>query len=215
MIALISGAGALYASSTFTDGTTTLSTVPLDASGSASFTTSALAANDPGTTPNHPITATYNPTGSFAASSASLSQVVNGLPTTNTLTISPSSGTTSTTYTLTATLKSASSVSSAAPTGTVTFYISPTNGDPGIQIGTATLTNGIAKLTSSSLPVSSGFVYELYPGDSIYANSTSNSINVNITAAGPSTTTTTSSSTGRARWATVARCCCRCAMRSM
>jgi|GEM_PF-937068 len=64
----------------FTDGTTTLGTQLLSASGTATFATNALTAGI------HTITATYVPTGTFAGSSASLSQTVqSGYPTTTTV----------------------------------------------------------------------------------------------------------------------------------
>jgi|GEM_PF-6501179 len=56
---------------TFMDGTTTLGTASLNGSGVATFSTTALSAG------THTITATYNPTGFFAGSSGSVSQVVN------------------------------------------------------------------------------------------------------------------------------------------
>ena len=56
----------------FADGGTPLASVPVDATGTATFTTSALSGG------THPITATYGGTPAYATSNGSLDQVVNG-----------------------------------------------------------------------------------------------------------------------------------------
>jgi hypothetical protein len=68
------GAGGLGGSVLFMDGSTVLATVSLNSSGTASFTLSTLAVG------SHTITATYSGDAGDSASSASLSQVVNPVP---------------------------------------------------------------------------------------------------------------------------------------
>ncbi len=69
----------------FIDGTTILTTVPLDANGNATFTTGTL------TLGTHPITVAYAGNTNFApATSAVLNQVINNPPGTFTLTVTPS-----------------------------------------------------------------------------------------------------------------------------
>jgi hypothetical protein len=162
----------------FTDGATALGTQPLDAAGNAPLTTSALTAG------THPITATYVPTGSFAGSTASLIQTVNGLASNVTLSASPLTGTTATPITFTV-LVSSNSVSSSTPTGSVNFTKS--NG----TFGTAPIVNGVATFTTQ-LPVGVNIVSAAYTGDAAFNPATSNPVTITITAA-PSTLTLTSS----------------------
>jgi hypothetical protein len=70
------GAGGMAGSVVFMDGSTVLATVSLNSSGTASFTLSTLAAG------SHTITATYSGDANDSASSASMSQVVNPVPST-------------------------------------------------------------------------------------------------------------------------------------
>lgn len=67
----------------FLDGATPLSTQTVSSTGSSSFSTSSLAVG------SHNIIASYEPTGSFSASTASLTQVINGHATTTTLSCLP------------------------------------------------------------------------------------------------------------------------------
>ena len=160
---------------TFTDGNTLLQTVPLTASGGASFTTtSALPVGA-----NQTITATYVPTGFFAASSASLLQTVNSLLTTAVLTVSPpTTAASGTPVVLTATISPvvAPTGTIPVPTGTVTFY----NG--GTALGSpVALANGAASLTTSSLPIATDQLTCKYSGDSIYVGSPCNVVPIIIT----------------------------------
>src|SRR5579875_1245139 len=93
----------------FSEGGTPLGTAPVDTNGNASLTTSNLKANNLATGQSQEVIAAYTPTGTFAASSATLFQIVNGLPTVTSLTISPTTGTAATTFTMTATVAAASS----------------------------------------------------------------------------------------------------------
>ena len=177
---------------TFSDGATQLATVGLDINGSAQFTTSALTANDLGTTPYHQINASYVPTDNYTASSASLQQVVNGLPSSTTLIVTPTSGTTSTPFTLTATVASATPTSTTVPTGTVVFYTSAQTNITGNEVGYATLINGVATLTTSGFIGGSDYVVGIYFGDTIYASSTSNYFALTVAAPPPAITLTSS-----------------------
>ena len=102
---------------TFTDGTTFLSSQPLQSTGSATasaqFTTASLAAG------SHPITAIYNPTTGSSASSASLTQVVTGIATTAALSSSLNPAPFGQTVTLTASVSASTGTS--APVGTIRF----------------------------------------------------------------------------------------------
>jgi hypothetical protein len=173
---------------TFSDGATPLGTVGLDGNGMAQLTTSALTANDLGTTLYHQINATYLPTDNYTASSASLQQVVNGLPSATTLVVTPTSGTTSTSFTLTATVASATSASTAVPTGEVVFYSSAQTNITGNEIGYATLVNGVATLTTSGFLGGSDYIVGIYFGDTIYASSTSNYFTLTVAAPTPAVT---------------------------
>jgi len=125
----------------------------------------------------HNITATYIPTGSFAASSAICSEVVNALPTTSTLTASPTTSTYGSPVTLTATVLPAALPALSTPTGVVTFY----NGAS--VLGTGTLAGGVATLASVSLPGGSYNLTCLYGGSAIYATSNCNPVPVIVNAA--------------------------------
>ena len=115
----------------FTDGSAILGTATVSTAGAATFSTSALAIG------SHTITATYQPTGTFAAASTSLVQVVNGYSTATTLTCSPSSINISGTALLTAAVAS----SSGAPTGSIAFT------DNGTSLATQALLNGSTSFT--------------------------------------------------------------------
>jgi len=134
----------------------------------------------------HNITATYTPTGPFAASSATCSEVVNALPTTSVLTVTPATSTYGSQVALTATVSPATPPGPSTPTGIVTFY----NG--ALAIGTGTLAGGVANLAPSSLPGGSYNLTCMYSGSSIYATSNCNPVPVVIHAA-PTTLTLSSS----------------------
>ena len=93
----------------FLDGTNLLASQAVSTTGSAAFITSTLSVG------SHTITANYQPTGAFAAATASLSQLITGLPTATALTCLPSSIPIGGTAQLTASVTS--------PSGTPTGYI--------------------------------------------------------------------------------------------
>jgi hypothetical protein len=125
----------------------------------------------------HNIIATYAPTGSFSASSASCSEVVNTLPTTSVLTVTPATSTYGSSITLTAAVFPATPPGPSTPTGVVTFF----NGAS--AIGTGTLAGGVANLALSSLPGGNDLLTCIYSGSSIYATSNCNTVPVIVHAA--------------------------------
>ena len=126
----------------------------------------------------HNIVATYTPTGSFAASSASCSEVVSAFPTTSFLNVAPPTSTYGSPVTLTATVSPARVPNPGTPTdGVVTFY----NGAS--SIGTATLVGGVATLVPDILPGGSYKLTCTYAGSSIFATSNCNSVPVTVNAA--------------------------------
>jgi hypothetical protein len=154
----------------FTDDGTLLATRGL-ARGTTSLAYTGLIAG------THIIVASYQPSGSFAASSASCSEVVNALPTTSTLTVAPPTSTYSSLVTLTATVSPVTLPGPSTPTGVVTFYHGAT------AIGTGTLAGGVATLTSNSLPGGSYNLTCTYGGSIIYTASNCNPVHVVINAA--------------------------------
>jgi hypothetical protein len=125
----------------------------------------------------HAIVATYVPTGNFAGSSASCSEVVTALPTTSVLTVTPTTSTYGSSVMLTATVAPATPPGVGTPAGTVTFF----NG--AVSIGTGTLASGVASLTLSNLPGGNDNLTCTYGGSTVYAPSNCNTVPVVINAA--------------------------------
>ena len=115
----------------FSDGSTILATEAISSAGVSTFSTSQLSVG------SHNITAAYQPTGSFPAETASVTQVVNGYPATTALSCSPASIYISQTAQLAAMVTSANGT----PTGSVTFT------DNGATLATQTLSAGATNLT--------------------------------------------------------------------
>ncbi len=166
---VMSANGTPTGSITFTDNGATVATEGL-LNGTTSFTYTGSVAG------THTIVATYTPTGLFAASSATCSEVVNALPTTSVLTVTPAVSTYGSRVALSATVSPATLPGPSTPTGVVTFY----NGAS--AIGTATLVGGIANLTPASLPDGSYNLTCTYSGSSIYSVSNCNPVPVVIQA---------------------------------
>jgi hypothetical protein len=143
------------------DGSTPLGSSTLPSNGVAQFTVSSFSLG------SHSIAATYSGDANFTGSvSAALVQAVNQASTATSLNSSanPSSYGQSVTFT-------ASVVPSfgGAPTGTVTFL------DAGAQIGTATLSANVAKLTTAATALNPGShsITASYSGDANFAASSS------------------------------------------
>jgi len=172
---------------TFTDGTTTLGTGTVS-SGVATFTTSALPSG------SQSITASYGGDTNFTGSTSSAVVIAVNAPivaTTTVLSASATSAVSGTGINFTATVTPASG--STTPTGTVTF-LDGTN-----SIGTGNLSAGVATFTTTSLAVGAHSITASYPGASgsiVFSPSTSAAISVTISApATPSFTIGLSSST--------------------
>jgi hypothetical protein len=142
---------------TFSDGSTTLAAQTLN-NGVAIYSTSSLSAG------SHTITAAYGAGGTFAGSTGSLTEVINGLASTTALAASPNPANALQQVTLTATVKA----TTGAPTGTVRFF------DGGVSLGSAALAaNGTSTLSTSFFSSGAHSLTATYAGDSIFNASTS------------------------------------------
>jgi hypothetical protein len=140
---------------TFLDGATVIGTGTLDATGKATMATSALVVG------NHPITAQYGGDSNFGAvTSAPITQTVDAVAATVTVTssINPSSFGQSVTFTVTVT------GTGATPTGTVVVT------DGATALGTITLNAGSGVLTTATLTGGSHTLLFTYSGDSNYTH---------------------------------------------
>jgi len=147
---------------TFLDGTTTLGSATLDASGKASFTTSALAVR------THSLTAAYGGAATWLAStSPAVALDVGQAATVTTLTASAATSTYGTSVTFTAVVAVVAPGSGTA-SGTVTFY------DGTSSLGTGTLNGaGRATLATSAVEAGSRSITAVYGGASLLAGSSS------------------------------------------
>jgi len=177
--ATVSSAGTPTGEVVFEDGNTILAKEALT-NGVATFTTSTLSVG------SHSITAIYcgdaNDSGS---TSNTVTQVVNQDSTTTTLASSIIPSVYGQSVMLTATV-SANSPGSGTPTGTVTFYEGTT------ELGTGTLSGGVATFSIASLSVGNHSITAIYGGDTNDAGSTSNTVIQSVDQ--DSTTTTLASS---------------------
>jgi len=177
-----SGATTPTGNITFTDGTTVLSSQPLQSTGSATasvqFTTALLAAG------SHTITAIYNPTTGSSASSATLTQVVTGIATTATLSSSLNPAPYGQTVTLTASVSG--STGSGTPTGTIRF-IDGASVLATQQLAPSGALTSSATFASSTLSPGVHNLSAVYDGSGAFAPS---SANLTETIIGISSTTT-------------------------
>jgi len=153
-----SGAGAPTGSVAFLDGASTLGIVTL-ANGAVQLPVSSLGAGA------HSITAKYSGDGTFFGStSAVLTETINRLATTTTLTSSLNPATFGQAVTLTAAVQAGSG---SAVTGTVTFL------DGSATLGTGTLGSNSAQLTTATLAPGSHTLTAVYGGAANFNGSTS------------------------------------------
>ncbi len=140
----------------FTDGGTLLATVPVS-SGVAVYSSSTLAQG------THNMTISYSGDANYLADSSPLTVTVLG---SSTITVASSlnPATSGQTVTFTAT------VTPAAATGTVSFY------DGSTLLSSATLTNGVATYSSSSLALGTHSITADYSGSSSYGASYSSAV---------------------------------------
>jgi hypothetical protein len=155
------GAGTPTGTVTFTDGSTTLGTAPLSG-GTATFTTSALAVG------GHTITAGYGGDANFTGSTSdALTQTVNPDATGTALASSANPSVYGQSVTFTATV-TANAPGSGTPTGTVAFF------DGSTELGTGTLTGGVATYSTAALSVAGYSITAVYDGsDPGFSGSTS------------------------------------------
>lgn len=161
---------------TLLDGTTSIGSATLPASGTVQFPTSNLS------TGTHSITATYGGDGNFSGSTSSgLAQTVNQAGTNTALSASVNPSTYGQAVTFTATV---GTTGGGSPTGTVTFF------DGGTQIGSGTVSGGIARLTTAATGLNAGshMVTASYGGDVSFAGSNSTGWNQTVNAAATTTT---------------------------
>ena len=178
------GNGTPTGSITFNDGNTLLATVPMT-NGTATHTTSSLALGQ------HSLSATYSADASYDAQTAytNVRVTIPILPTTSTLSVSPTSAKVRQAVTLTGTV---TSTGGNVPTGDVDFM------DGATYLGTATLSGGSASLTTSSLSAGDHALKLVYPGDDTGATlgyAASNSSPVAITVSKGTTTSTLTTDT--------------------
>ncbi len=172
---------------TFMDGATTLAAQTLDASGTGTYSTTALAAGQ------HQITAIYG--GDSArqiqgSTSALLTEDVQA-PSTAALTSSLNPSNSGSAVTFTATI---------APGGTATSTGSVNFLDGAMQIGSGTLSGnpGVATFTTSTLAIGTHRITAQYPGDSGNSGSTSSAVSQVVNLAQTSTSVTAAPSPGLA-----------------
>jgi hypothetical protein len=155
------GSGTPTGTVTFKDGTTSLGTATLDATGNATISTSALSVG------SHSITAVYGGDGNFnTGTSTAVTQTVNKANTTSAVTssLNPAPFGQSVTFTVTV---SAASPGSGTPTGSVTFK------DGTTTLATKSLDgSGKATYSTSSLSKASHSITAVYAGDTGYNTST-------------------------------------------
>ncbi len=153
-----SPAGTPAGTVTFFDGSVVLGTATLSAAGQATLTVSLG-------TGAHSLTASFTPTGSFAAStSASVAETVNRAVTTTALSPSVSSVVTGQSVVLTATIVPVAP-GAGTPTGTVTFK------DGNVILGTATVIGGKATFTTSFASTGNHVITAAYSGDTNFVAS--------------------------------------------
>ncbi len=164
---------------TFFDGGSSLGSVNLSGA-SAQLTVSSLSVG------SHSITAKYSGDSSFAAStSGSLTETVNKAASSTTLGTSANPSSYGQSVTFTAAVAPAFG---GTPTGTVTFF------DGSTSLGNATLSGGVATLTtaSTSLLAGSHSISAKYSGDSNFLASTSSTLAQIVNPAATSATLTSS-----------------------
>jgi hypothetical protein len=152
---------------------TALSGTQLNASspvaGSFSYTPSAGTVLSVGP---HTLTASFTPTDTTDYTTATASVTLTVIPATPTLSLTSNTNPVfmSNAVTFTATITSYAT----PPTGTVTFY------DGGTQIGTGTVTNGVATLTTTALSNQIHSITAVYSGDTSYGPASSGALSEKV-----------------------------------
>jgi Bacterial Ig-like domain (group 3)/Right handed beta helix region len=154
------GSGTPVGAVTFLDGAKSLATVTLQ-NGVAAYSTSSLSVG------THSIAANYSNSTNWKGSSASLSQVVNGIQTSTVLTAVPNPVYATHSVKLTAQV---AGMSGGTPTGSVTFF------DGGAQLATASLNssgNAAATITFAAASSTPHLLTAVYGGDTTFGGSNS------------------------------------------
>ena len=165
---------------TFLDGATSLGTAPVS-NNSAQLAVSGLSLG------SHSVTASYSGNANLSGSvSSALTQTVNQTATAAGISSSANPATFGQAVTFTATVQP---TAGGVPTGTVTFF------DGGAQIGSATLSGGVAQFTTAggALVAGTHSITARYSGDTNFVSSTSGALAETVSAAPTSTLLTTSS----------------------
>jgi len=186
------GSGTPSGNVTFKLGGTNLATVPLNASGVATFVTSAF--QFPGGQ-DQIVTAVYNGDGNFNSSSGTYLQDVNPAPSTTTVVTSGSPSGFGQPVTFTATVSSTLGGDPRKPSGAVTFIL-----DGSTTLGVGTLNaSGVASFTTSGqqLPIGNHTITAEYAGDATYLTS-SGTVSQEVTASATTTTLTVAPAQGTA-----------------
>jgi hypothetical protein len=176
-----SGGGTAIPTGTLTlfDGTSSQASLPLDASGAASFS---LATLNVGT---HSLTVNYSGDTSFSPSSSNaVGQIINKSDTTMSLSTSPTSSVFGQAVQITATVQ-ASGSGAGVPSGSVVFS------DGATSLGTAVLNNGKATFSTSALGIGSHNISATYSGDGNFNSSSASGANGVTQAVAKSGTSTT------------------------
>ena len=150
----------------YTDGVVNGSPVTLDGSGRASITLASLP------TGSHSISATYSGGANFTASSDVLTQSVNALNTTTTVSSSQNPSTYSQSVTFTAEVTSTSGI----PDGSVVFYIDGSATGSPVTLDAA----GKAKFSTATLSAGSHTITVTYSGSANYAPGNSAPLTQNV-----------------------------------
>jgi hypothetical protein len=160
---------------TFTNNGTTIGTAPI-VNGVATLTTTTLPVG------SDPISGAYSGDNNYApVTTGPVNEIITVIGTTPVLGATPNPTTFGTPVTIT---ESIPGVNGVTPTGTVKFF------DNGTQIGTGTLTNGVATLITSTLPIGTDPITATYSGDTNYATANSGPLNVVVNKAAPTDTVT-------------------------
>ncbi len=166
---------------TFQEGPDVLGTATVDASGTATFSTSSLAVG------SHELTAAYAGDTDYAPStSGSVTQTVSPAATTTVVTadLNPSSPGFEVTFTAHVT---ANAPGAGMPTGTVTLL------DGTTTLGTSPLANGAATFATATLHAGTQDIAAAYGGDASFTASTSATLSEQVQPPGTTTVTVTSS----------------------
>lgn len=155
----------------FFDGAATLSNITLSG-GQATLSTSSLSVG------SHSITAVYSGDSNYPGSTRTLTQLVNTLFTTVTLTSSLNPSMFGQTVTF------AAAVSPSTATGTITFSELTCSSTPCsssfVALGTGTLSGGKAAFSTSSLSGGTHLITAIYSGDTYYSGGTSSNLTQSV-----------------------------------